>query len=443
MRVLAPLGLKIPLILFFFTFQVLADSHAVSTDQDYFRSATEFFNNGEYDKARTDFEKSLKLSSQEQSRSVLYYNLGSVCYKLKDFEASQYYFEKLLNDEKLGAVAFYNLALIKNQQNDKQAAIENLEKSKLRTNDAQLQALINRQLATLKGNQANHMASNGRSKYKDWHAYIYLSPGYDSNINFAPLEVGSDQSGKFVQGVGWFDKVISGDVSNKKDSFLLFTSSVFLSNYFSTDFNDYNIYDFGLRYRFRLNKWHNTFDMNLKQSSYGHSDYQRIYAVTARTKRRVTDRDTVSLRYRYEQINSLNTLYDYLEGNRHRIRATYRINRVDDSLLLLYELEINNRRNTLRRNYSPTRDAFRLRYEKVLAAQQRVFLETEYRRSDYEPTSFQDRLDNRTAYSIGYIYDFPDDWQLRAQWRFQKNRSNDSIFTYDRHVGLLTIRKSF
>ena len=402
-----------------------------------------YFKEGDYPRARTAFEQALR---QHQASSAipaaLYYNLGSVNFKLKDYRASQAYFNRLTDHSKLAPLAWYNLALIENRQGHKAAAITRLNKSKALTNDPQLAALVDRQLQKLES--ADSPANDSQADEKqDWHAYLYAGHGYDSNINFVPLEVGSGESGQFFQGIGLFDKVISGKDSGGKQPVWLFTSSFFASNYYSTDFNDYSLLDVGLRYKFRHQRWRHTLDLNIKQSTYGHNNYQRQYAATFRTKRRFAGGDTLRLRYRYEQISSLESIYDYLEGNRHRLRAGYQFKWPRDSVYLWYELEFNNRRNTLRRNYSPTRNGLRLRYEKKIKASHKVYLEADYRRSDYASTPTQNRLDNRHGYTLAYVYDLADDWQLKARWRVQTNRSTDSVFTYDRHVGLLTLRKSF
>jgi len=425
---------------------VATQQRQVNISRYYTSAGIQHFNQGQYLKAKSSFEQALSvLPSTDKSRTEIYYNLGSVCYKLKEYKQSRIYFNKLLRDKRLGAVAYYNLALIENRLDNKPAAIAYLQKSRSITTDRQLIALANRQLHQLdnKGDTSQSHYRRTRTVKKDWHAYFYLSPGYDSNINFAPLDVGSGRSGRFIQGTALFDKKIAGKGNGYKTPVLLFTSSIFLSNYIATDFNDYNLFNVGLRYKLPLNQWHNVLNVNLDQSTYGHEKYQRNYSVTVYSRRYFSKGKMLRLRYRYDQINSLNSLYDYLEGYRQRLGAAYRIKWSHDYLFLWYGLEFNRRKNTVRRNYSPTRNSFRLRYEKKLNPSHKIYIETEYQRSNYVPTAVQDRLDNRSMYSLAYIYDFARSWQFKAQWRFSNNRSTDSLFSYKRHVGLLTLRKSF
>lgn len=433
------------LLFFLFSVQVVAEPLSESVAQQtnsykyYLDLANQQFTQGDYVQSKENFEKTLSHIKGKKSRSI-YYNLGSVCYKLNQFDESASYFEKLINDEKLSALAYYNLALIENKQGNKTSAQHYLNKSKNSSTNPQLSALVDKQLLKLK----RETPEQGKEKsQQDWHAYLYLSTGYDSNINFTPLEVASDESGSFIQGIGQFDKAIAGDRYSKKNNALLVTGSVFLSNYFSTDFNDYNLYDLGLRYLIPVNKWRNSIDLNVKQSTYGHTDYQRHFAVTFKTKRRFSGGDTLRLRYRYSQIDSLDSIFDYLEGNQQKLRMGYQFKWPDDSVYLWYELETNDRNNTQRRNYSPTRNSIRARYQKKLNRSNKVYAEIELRHSDYQPTATQDRFDKRTGYLLAYVYDIKPDWQLLARWGFRNNRSTDSVFSYDRHVALITLRKSF
>ena len=405
------------------------------------RLGSQQYQQGDYAQAKVFYELALTQAlAQGKPVHSIYYNLGSVCYQLKLYDQSKDYFTKLINHNKLKAVAYYNLALVENKQSNKKSTIKYLNKSKEATADSQLSSLIDQQLLKL------NEKTSGKTKEKtakDWHAYFYLSHGYDSNIRFAPLEIASNESGSFLQAYGLVDKKIAGKGHGKKEPALLVTASVFSSNYYSTDFNDYNIYDIGLRYLLPVNEWRNTIELNIKKSTYGHTDYQRIYGATFKTRRFFFDGNVLRLRYRYEQIDSQEPVYDYLQGYRQRLRLGYQFNWPNDAMDLWYELELNDRENTVNRNYSPTRNTYRLRYEKKINTTNKVYAELEYRHSDYDPTATQDRLDKRSGYLLAYVNDITRDWQFMARWGYRSNHSTESIFSYDRHVAMLTLRKVF
>ena len=416
------------------------------TIEDYILVAKNYYHKNDFINAKQSFEQALDLALHktgtvpESTIATLRYNLGSVCYKLEQYEQSRDYFQQLLKHRNLGAIAYYNIALIENKQGDKEASIDAFRESRSLSEDEKLNALIDKQLEKL---TVQKPVRRKKVSYKDWHAYLYLSPGYDSNISFAPLEIASNKSGTFIQFIGMFDKIITGKGSGGKQPALLFTSMVFANNYFSTDFNDYNIVDVGLRYAFPLGNWKNKIDLNLKQSNYGHRQFQNIAAATFRTKYRTAEDNVFRLRYRYEQIASRDELFDYLDGSRQRLRLGYQFIWPKDALHLWYELELNDRANTVNRNYSPTRNSFRIRYEKNLFRHNKLYGEYEYRHSQYEPTATQDRQDDRSAFLLGFVSDFAPTWQATVKWRYRTNRSTDSIYSYDRQVAMITLRKLF
>ncbi len=410
------------------------------------RQGARSFSQGNYEQAKAYFEQALMLSRQpEEPTASMNYNLGSVCFKLRQYEESKKYFSRLLDSSKLKAVAYYNLALIENKQGNRLRAKNFLAKSKAASKDEKFTVLVERQLEKLSSVKTATLTPRKISNItiKDWQAYLYLRSGYDSNIKFSPLEIASEQSGRYLQSIGLFDKVIAGKGFGSRTPVLMFTSSFFVSNYHSTDFNDYNLFDIGLRYLHPVNQWRNSIDINIKKSTYGHNDYQRTVATTFKTKYLFSDGDIFRLRYRYEDISSLDSLYDYLSGSRHRLRVGYSFKWPDDAVLLWQEFEQNDRQNTARRNYSPVRSTSRLRYEKKMLAKHKAYVELEYRRSDYAATAFQDRLDSRASYTLAYLYDITPEWQLEAHWRFQNNRSTESIYSYDRHIAYLNVRKTF
>lgn len=423
-----------------------SESYKTDSYKQKMRAGSQSFYKGHYKQAKNLFEQALQLSPNPQNPSpTLYYNLGSTYYKLQQFDKSKRSFKHLRKNKKLGAIAYYNLALIENKQGNKLAAMNQLNRSKAASKDVKFSALVDSQLKKLKTSTVVKFRPKKIKKVtvKDWQAHLYLRSGYDSNIKFSPLEIASEQSGQFMQVIGLFDKVITGKGFGTKKPVLLFTSAVFISNYYSTDFNDYNLYDIGLGYLYPVDKWRNRIDLNVKKSTYGHNDYQRSFAMTLKTKYLFSDGDIFRLRYRYEDIFSLDERFNYLEGTRHRLRAGYSFRWPSDTLFLWAEYELNNRQNSARLNYSPTRYSGRFRYEKKFNATHKAYTELEYRNSNYDSTPFQNRLDNRASYTFAYVYDIAPEWQLEALWRLQINRSTESIYTYDRQISYLNVRKTF
>lgn len=412
----------------------------LSVYEEKLKQAASDFKQGDFKSAKQFYKSALEIALRDGEKvSAIYYNLGSVCYRLQQYDESRSYFKQLTDHNKLDAIAYYNLALIENKLSHKQSAIDYFYKSKQRTTDEKLSGLIDNQLLKLSNQKPDVTITK---TVKDWNAFLYVSQGYDSNVTFSPLEVGSEQSGNFLQAIGLFDKRIAGEGYGVKKSALLVTSTIFISNYYSTSFNDYNLFDIGLRYLYPVDKWRNRVDLNLKKSTYGDRDYQKIVAATFQTKRKLVNNDVIRFRYRYEDIESLEQIYDYLTGNKQRASMAYQFRWPKDSLLLWYELEMNQRNNTIRSNFSPTRNTLRLRYQKNLNKRSQAYLELAARSSDYEPTATQDREDERGRFLLAYRNQFVPDWQVEARWSFTDNRSTEPVYSYRRHIVLLTLRMS-
>lgn len=406
------------------------------------------------DQARKHYEQALELLQSlppEQARQAvwtnrrqrLYYNLGSVCYRQQDWRTSRAYFLKLQRHPKMAALANYNLALIANRQGKRQEAIAYMRKSHRLARSASMRKLAAKQLHKL-GVGKKPTAKPGLAKQSPGiDAYVYLGHGYDSNINFVPLGIGAGESGNFFQAIGLLGVPIAGNGTGRRRPVLSLLASGFLTNYYSSDFNDYGQAELGLRYRTPVSGWRFGGSLHLKHSSYGHRDYQRNGVFELRLDRILGKADFLDLRYRYEQITTPSQIYRYLEGNRHQLRASLRFKWSSDQLTLGYLLEKNNRRNTRKRNYSPLRNRLHLRYQKALGAAHKLYIDVAYRRSDYEPTPTQDRLDNRNDLELGWLYAPDKHWQFRLRGRDTHNRSTDTVFSYDRRMIMLNLRYRF
>ena len=110
------------------------DSYSIELEQ-----AKNAYNEGEYLKAKQIFEHVLAQTLlHEKPGASIYYNLGAVCYKLKQYDESKSYFSKLITHPTMEAVAYYNLALIENKLSRKKSTLDYLHKSKNASTDKKL-----------------------------------------------------------------------------------------------------------------------------------------------------------------------------------------------------------------------------------------------------------------------------------------------------------------
>ena len=123
---------------------------ALTSPSDDFTSGIQFFEQGSYTQALTHFARAEKAG---MDNSQLIYNLGSVHYKLEHYQLSKSYFVKLIDDNTLGPVAYYNQGLIEHKLGREDAAIKLFEKCAQSTGDDQLQSLAEKQIITLRNSQ--------------------------------------------------------------------------------------------------------------------------------------------------------------------------------------------------------------------------------------------------------------------------------------------------
>ena len=131
----------------FFIFISVVASIVLASPSDDFDAGMQSFTQGNYDQALEHFKRAEKGGMKTAQLS---YNLGSVYYRLKQFELSKGCFEKLIPHKNLRHLAYYNLALIEHKLGNDKSAIELFEKSAHTTDDAALKALADKQINTLR-----------------------------------------------------------------------------------------------------------------------------------------------------------------------------------------------------------------------------------------------------------------------------------------------------
>ena len=152
------------------------------------------------------------------------------------------------------------------------------------------------------------------------------------------------------------------------------------------------------------------------------------------------------MRYRYEDIKSDNTLYDYLEGWRQRARVEYRNYSVKNIKQIYYELELNNRgelvTDTFAYDYSPTRHTIRGIYTQVI---KRWWLtgDLSYRFSDYEASSTIDREDDQWKLALSADYYFDRTFKFITKVQYTDNASSVDRYNYDKSVIKIGLSKLF
>ena len=221
---------------------------------------------------------------------------------------------------------------------------------------------------------------------------------------------------------------------------------VFGINYRETETSDEEQYTLGIKRAMLLADWDTSARLSYTKSTYGGDDFQRIAKLDIKGRNPISKSGRIYLRYRYEDIKSDNTLYDYLAGWRQRARAEYRHYSVKNIKQIYYELELNNRgelvTSTFAYDYSPTRHTIRGIYTHII---KRWWLtgDLSYRFSDYEASSTVDREDDQWKLALSADYHFDRTFKFTTKVQYTDNESTIDRYIYDKSVIKIGLSKLF
>jgi len=400
-------------------------SSAYAAAESDYELGKKMFAQGQYERSLEHFKRA---ESRGMKSSAFYYNLGATYYKLKQYKQSRSYFEKIISDRKTRALAYYNLALIAHKQGKNTEALALFKKSIKYTKNKKLIRLAKKQISIINTSNKNI-----------WSSYVSLAYGNDSNIASIPDNAAADESSDFIRVNALVDWLISGTKTRGFSTFASFYSN----DYTISDRYDFDVIGTGVDYHNKISGWKMTYRADLSKSTYGTLDYQRITAITVNSKKKSRGNNQWRLRYKYEDINSLNRLYDYLDGSRQKIRTEYRIKYPTDEIRLQYELELNNRENLTTTlgdiNYSPVRNRFVINYIKNITKLDKVRFEALYRNSDYDVTPARDREDDRLQFTASYTRKLDKYWKLKTRASYRQNDSTVPSLEYNRTIFFIAL----
>lgn len=392
---------------------------AAAESEAQFHAGMSAYQAGDYATAARAFERARTLGLQ---RPALDYNLGSTYFRLGEYERAAEAFERLRSAPAMEALAHYNLGLVRQRQGESVLAHYHFRAARDLAGDPRLRYLAARQIDETDG--------AAWSSRRDWRAYGFLSAGYDDNVNFVPTDTPTYRGDNFVEGYLSGSGVLSGT----RGDGVSMHGSLYALRYRDSDESEFSELWLLARRNATLGDWRTYAGGFALHDVVAGDDYQRGLGLETGARREVRPDRFVDLRYVYEDITSLDERYDYLEGQRHELRAEYGIYEERDSLRLAYELELNDRRDTALESYSPTRHTLRAYYSRDLDADWRLRADASYRLSEYPGAPRLERLDKRWRTRISATRSLTKDWKLKGQWEYTDNQSNDPLRDYQRQV---------
>lgn len=399
------------------------------TAQDIFQQGLAAARAGDSQTALSYFERAREAGL---ASGALFYNLGVTHYRLGQYPQARDAFERLTGHPTLGPLAWYNLGLVALKSGDRGDALTAFRQAQEQAPAGSLQKLAAGQVSEL---QAAEETVPGR-----WAGALSLGAGRDDALQDPVEQVATETSDEFSELFALGTGVIAGEPQNGWRLDL----SAYAVRYRTFDEFDMSVLTGALTRAIPAGKWRLEVGAGGERSTFGGEPYlqEGQLRLTARLPEG-GGHTGYRFRYRYHEIQSLDTLYDPQEGSRHDLDLEARWIGEAGRLALIYGLEVNDREDFvapgLFTSYSPTRNAVGLRADTDVG-RWRWSGEVEYRYSEYaDPNRLADgrvidREDERVRGALGVDYRLTETWQLSAEYSRTDNDSNIDDYDYEQDL---------
>lgn len=382
-------------------------------------SAPSAFDNGVTAFEKKDFQLALQYFKEAEAggmkTSGLRHNLGVCYYQLQNYPEAEKQFKLAARDTKMAQLAYYNLGRTAQRMGKTDEAVAWYGKTVNLPTDAKLVTLARHQLLQIENTPRKPSLSAG--------ALVAL--GHDDNVTLVATESPSHQSDEYLEALVYLNAPLTEHLYINATAYKL-------------DYRNVNSADFGqltadIGYEMKVDAWRIMPEIGVAKSNLGGSGYQSIIDTKLTGKRKFTNSRSLLLRIRYSDISSDNTVYNYLEGTRWQWRAEYKQPSELGDLRLRYELETNNRQNSLTENYSPTRHELRARVEQSTGGFWHFQEELQYRLSQYGEAAGVSRKDTRTMLNLQASREFSKNISIGGKFSRTNNDSNVAADAYNRN----------
>ena len=372
------------------------------------------FEKGDHHSAINYFRKA---ESAGLDSSALHFNLGVCYYKTRQFAQAEKQFILTATDKRMAQLAHYNLGLTALRLGETAQAITWFRLSAAAEQDAKLTALAKYQLHKFDAAPQDTAAQ--------LIAGATIGYGHDDNVTLIAVDAPSHQTDNYLEALLYLNAPLTNQV--------VFNGYAYLQDYRRINSADFNQFSANFGYESIWGEWRLLPEAGLEKSNLGGNPYQSSLDLKFSARRKLADDSHVLIRLRYSDINSDNSLYDYLQGSRLQARAEYRQPTGFGKLRLRYELETNHRQNSASGNYSPTRHDIRLRLEQTAGMNWQFREELQYRQSHYGEAAGVVRKDDRKFMAMQATRKLTESLSLGLKYNHVKNDSTIATDTYSRN----------
>ncbi len=417
------------------TFTAQADNTIKNNNAEkYFLDGVSNYKKGETDKALQFFKKAQREGYHEVQ---LYHNLGVLYFKEKQLDKAWENFSKTLSDPGFSPLGHYNLSLVA------------LKKNKITIAKQHLQIVIKTsQNPTLTKLAKKRLEKQHTSEHKPWQTLLKISKGYDDNVNFTPIDLGSGVDDTYTELLFYTTlSLTQQEVSKKFPINIILDAYLYDVNYDTINISDYTqtslFLKFPIQYKGLGKNWEIQPSLTTQWSKYGGQDYQKIEGLELKSTYYDNDSSYSSLKYSYEAITSQNKRYDFLEGVRQKLRLTTYYHKKNYKTQFYYELELNDRQDKAKYSYSPQRHSLNGQITYALSDDILVNASSKYRLSNYPKVNSFERNDKQVQLSWGGLIRLNQYLSLKAQHSWTKNKSSDARRDYQRHQVIFSLQMYF
>ncbi len=410
------------------TLFLLFSAELIASPESDFRLGVEAFKAGDNAAAATYFESA---RDQGMNSVSLQYNLASSYYKLERYEEAKNYFNIVNKTPEMRDLAEFNLGLIAIKQKQWRTARRYFTSVKNSGKDEKLTRLSRKQLVML------------RNKEDRLTAYVSSYLGFDDNISSVSSDSVLNESATFYDLYGSVNLLIEG---TRKEGWSA-DASIYKIDYLDVASTDEEQYSIGVKKALKLKDWETSAKLNLSNTNYAGEDYLNSIKLELYGRKPISRSERIYFRYQLEDINSQQSVYDYLDGWRQRGRIEYRKYTTKNIQHFYYELELNDRgtltATSYAYDYSPTRHTVRGIYTHVLDDKWRLTGDASYRISDFPASSTISRNENRLILALSADYRFDSTFKLITKFQYIDNSSDNDQYDYSKSVIKVGLSKSF
>jgi len=416
---------QLPLIFAALTIIMVAIPANADEAADAWSQGQQAFQQQDYLLALSHFETARNVG---QSGPAVHYNIGVCQYKLRNYSAAKQTFTLTGSQyAKMRPLTEYNLGLVALKQSRREVARRHFRESyRLSSDNQKLRILASTMLR-----RTQPMIVNSPR----WLGTVSLRTGYDDNVSLQDetgLAAGVSAESPFAE--------LSGSLRGpftRKNGFRL-DGGAYLVSYFDTQDFDHSAVRLGALYDWRNAGWGVQLGAHAGTTTLGGDGFDRSATLSARASRKLTPSSSVAVRFRYDDISAVETIFNGIEGSRQRIDLRYRWYLDARSVNLTYVAENNDRFDP---SVSPRRNKVRFDYRYTPTAGWGFEIGAEFRTSEYDDL-VPVRDEDLTKVSLGISRSMASGWQLLAQYTYANNDSSDPLFAYQRNqltVGVLKI----